>query len=434
MQMSDQNMDDSPKPTFNIGFGLAFFLVGALAGFAGLQFFLGKLPLLTEVLITASYLIFGLLIATFVIIFYFRNYLSKKLFGTSPKNVHTALQDTQKAANYVTDQITAHVLKDAPADIRDGVRALLPRLAYQLFWARLRNWWWQWILGIFIAVGGLTGTLLLMNQNELLQSQNNMIQRQMSLEEANRRSALVVLMSNILDKVDKEIEVQQKGMSLRAREATRYSLSQSLVGQIAALSHAFKPYKYMEGDTLIVKPLSPERGQLLTTLTALPLDTTTMKRIYKSATFQSADLKMAVLINAYLSSANMKEANLSHADLTYANLSDAYLSDANLSDADMRWAKLPWAILSNANLVSANLSKADLTHSTLSKADLSNADVGKANFSEANLKEATLKNIVDFKMEQASTVSSLFNCVALNDSIKVNLQKSHPHLFKDFDQ
>jgi hypothetical protein len=431
--MEAENQKETVRERFNVGASVAFFLVGIIAGFggyAGWQFFEGKLYFFTSVLVTVSYLLFGLLVITFVIIFYFRSYLSRKLFGVSPKNMHTALQDTQRAANYVTDRVAAYVLRDAPDDIRTGVRSLLPRLAHQVFWARLRNWWWQWILGIFVAIGGLTGTLLLMNQNKLLESQNEMIKRQMSLEEANRRSALVMLMSNIMDKVDREIETQQKGLTKKAREASRYSLSASLIGQIAALSHAFKPYKYMEGEALIPKALSPERGQLLTTLTALPLDTGTMNTIYRSATFRSADLKLAVLKDAYLSGADLREANLQGADLSDANLVATNATDAVFREVDAR----------KANLQFATLSRADFTGAILRSADLSNANADEVILSKAELRRAVMENThlaravfsqTTVSEEQAAVVSSLYQCQGLNDTLRRTLEQNHPHLFKN---
>ena len=98
---------------------------------------------------------------------------------------------------------------------------------------------WQFVLTFIIAC---IGSWLLVNQNDLLENQNTLIQRQMSLEEASRRSALVMLMSNIMDKVDDEIkeqksELRSKGISKAVVDTMKFSLSQSLIGQIAALSH-----------------------------------------------------------------------------------------------------------------------------------------------------------------------------------------------------
>jgi hypothetical protein len=263
-----------------------------------------------------------------------------------------------------------------------------------------------------------------MNQNELLNNQNTLIQRQMSLEEANRRSALVVLMSNIMDKVDREIEKQQdllpKGITKGARDSARFQLSQSLIGQIAALSHSFKPYRYMSGDTLISKPLSPERAQLLITLTLLPLDTVTLDKIYKSATFYSADLEFATLNNQYLSGANLIRANLTGADLRKVNLSRANLTDANLRGT----------FLHRANLRDANLSEANLSETYSRWADLSGANLIDANLSGANLGNADLSRTYYLKFEMLKLCRSLHECKGLPDDIIVKLKQEKPDIFE----
>lgn len=228
-----------------------------------------------------------------------------------------------------------------------------PRLGSGIFGIQKKCY--QYILNVILT---LIGTCLLFNQNLLLENQNTLIKHQMSLEEASRRSALVMLMSNIMDKVDKEIENQQKGLSESDLKKKRYKLSQSLIGQIAALSHSFKPYRYMSGDTLISRRLSPERGQLLITLALLPLDTSTLYEIYKSATFQEADLNFTKLIRA----------NLSGVDLRFSDLSGARLDSADLSGANLNWVDMSGAILDMAKLDNAELHQADLSEALLSGA------------------------------------------------------------------
>lgn len=202
----------------NILIGL---FVGILLGILGTFYLKGWLPKITDILLTASYIAFGVLVVSLIAVFGFRDYIARSIFGSAASRVGTALQDAQKAGDYLTDRVADQLLKDAPEDVRQGARSLLPRLTNLLLWARLRNWWWQWLFGIFVAIGGLAGTVLLMNQNDLLNSQNALIQRQMSLEEANRRSALVVLMSNIMDKVDREIERQQDALPEGVRDTAR---------------------------------------------------------------------------------------------------------------------------------------------------------------------------------------------------------------------
>jgi hypothetical protein len=281
--------------------------------------------------------------------------------------------------------------------------------------------------------------MLLMNQNELLQNQNGLlnnqntlIKHQMSLEEAGRRSALVVLMSNIMDKVDREIEEQKRA---NPRDSL-FSLSQSLIGQIAALSHSFKPYRYLvEGDTLILEPLSPERGQLLITLSMLPLDTLTLFQIYDASTFSNSDLKEAVLIGAVLVGANLVGANLVGANLTWADLRGADLRGADLSHADLRGANLSDADLTLADLILAYLSGANFQRASLKGADLIGAYLIETNLKDADLAFSDLRGAdlkdVSLSLGQAEDVESLEGCQNLHDSIKTSLLKTRSHLFED---
>jgi hypothetical protein len=367
-------------------------VIGILIGIIGFLVYQRHLPQVTRTLFTVTLTSFGVLVLSFILLYAFKKQITSFFFGSATANAGEVIEDAQRVTDALTDRFADTLLRDVAPDVRQRVRHVLPRLANWFIWSRFRNWWWQWILGIFVSLGGLTGTLLLMNQNELLEAQNikidsqtELMNQQMFLSEASRRSALVVLMSNIMDKVDDEIKDQKdeflkKGISKSAADTLKYSLSQSLIGQIAALSYSFKPYRYMEGDTLIAGPLSPERGQLLITLTLLPLDTFTLNKVYQLATFESSDLQDVVLVGAYLVGAELYGANLFKADLIDAILRRANLSEANLSGAD------------------------------LSGVDLHEAEV-------------TINQLSDSK--------SLYNCENLHDSLKLPLQQSHSQLFQE---
>jgi uncharacterized protein YjbI with pentapeptide repeats len=229
-------------------------------------------------------------------------------------------------------------------------------------------------------------------QNRLVTAQNKRLDQQTNLQEAERRSSLVFLFSNVMDAVDRE---------LKERNNKQRKLSKQLIGRIIALSASLKPYKYLtEGDTLTSVLLSPERGQLLIRLVESDLDSVTYLNIFRKANFEYADLKRANLSSAKLrdanlSSANLSSANLSSANLRGANLRNANLSDANLSDANLRNANLSFANLSFANLSAANLrfvnlSAANLSAANLRSSNLRNADLMYADLSSANLRSANL--------------------------------------------
>ncbi len=408
-------------------------LIGVLLGIGGLLAYKRYLPQVTQTFYIVTLTTFGVLIASIILIYAFKRQITTLIFGSATANAGEVIDDAQKVTDALIDRFAETLL---PQGERERVRHVLPRLTNWFIWNKFRNWWWQWVLGIFVSLGGITGTLLLIEQNakigkqtelldvqnnkieqqtglmdtqnllvslqnvkiteqtglmqeqnhlvtwqnnlveiqtKLSQNQNELIRHQLQLEESNRRGALVVLMSNIMDKIDDEISAQQNQYS--ASSMPKFKLSQSLIGQIVALSHSFKPYRYLDGNAPITRPLSPERGQLLITLTLLPLDSTTLDRIYQSATFESADLQNAVLDKAYLRGAN----------LIRANLSDAKLIEADLSWAKLRWAKLIGAQLNRANLNRATLSDTDFSGAYLNEAKLIEADLSDANLSNTNL-------------------------------------------------
>ena len=133
-------------------------------------------------------------------------------------------------------------------------------------------------------------TYILNNQNKLLQYQNTRLDQQINLEEGNRRSSLVFLMSNLMDKIGEEVK----------RPSNKGQLSEALISRIISLSQAFRPYRYLENDKLIDQPLSPERGQLLLSLLNSNLQEEVYQKIYAKANFSYADLAEANLVNAYL--------------------------------------------------------------------------------------------------------------------------------------
>lgn len=252
-----------------------------------------------------------------------------------------------------------------------------------------------WILvAAFIVAGGLLSSFLIHRQSTFfkaqLQQQNTKIQEQSELIESVRKGNLIFLMSNILDNVEEELK-------------NNSTLSDAVIARIAALSFSFKPYKYLEGDSLSAKEWSPERGQLLMALILMKMDSGSFSRIKQSTPFAGADLRGANLKNADLSGANLnavnlKETDLSDADLSRAGLKDANLwaanlNNANLSGADLKRSDLRYAELNGADLTFTNMDGAQLSGAQLMKADAREASIQYANLDGALLNEANLRGV-----------------------------------------
>lgn len=266
-----------------------------------------------------------------------------------------------------------------------------------------------WILvSVFIVFGGLISSFLIYKQNELFkiqtQHQNERIQEQSELIESVRRSNLLILMNDILDKVDDELKNNPDGM-----------LSDKTIASIvAAFNYSFIPYRYWEGDSLSEKKLSPEKGQLLLALSIKNIDSSSFDKIKLNAFFNGADLRALDLSGVDLSGSDLKGADLTDADLSGANFSGADLRDtnlgganlnrANLSGADLRRSDLSWTELNEAGLDSANLNGADLSNAQMRNADLRGAKFRAAKLDGALLNEANLEggNLIDASLKKAN--------------------------------
>lgn len=331
-------------------------LVGILLGIAGVLIYQGYLGQITGILLYVSLVFFGVVVLTFILVWGFKTYLTRLIFGSKMADSPDLIAEAQNIASELSDGVIDKVMENATEEQRENAKGLVLRLGNWFVWGRLRNWWWNWILGIFVSLGGLTGTLLLVNQNELLSNQNELlvnqnklVQNQMSLEEASRRGSLVVLMSNIFDKVDDEIAEQRAEMRRKGQmvtDSTKFKLSQSLIGQIAALSHSFKEYRFMDSDTMIGRPLSPERAQLLITICELPLDTLIREKIWQVSNFSDADLREMSRLGNFnfegvdftgvaFGGSNLHKANLRRASFLFADLRMADLTEANLNGATL---------------------------------------------------------------------------------------------------
>ena len=104
--------------------------------------------------------------------------------------------------------------------------------------------------------------------------------------------------------------------------------------------------------------------------------------------FSSCNFSYAFLQNAQLDGTNLSGANLSFANLKNADLNYSILSNADLQGAVVVGSSLHWAHLNGVNFAGANLEKADLTG-----ANLESAFLDKTNLNGVNLRLAYLQNL-----------------------------------------
>ncbi len=237
----------------------------------------------------------------------------------------------------------------------------------------IMNWTFRAIGLIIVGFVGLLGSVLLHNQNELIKKQNIRLDQQTYLQEAERRSSLVFLFSNIMDAINVEISNDYNQNNIR-------DLSPQLTGRIIALANRLKPYYFMQGDSLIESQISPERGQLLVTLIESHLADSTFSQIKQRSNFSFSDLNQANLSGVDLSGINLKNSNMVGANLSGAKLYGSDFTDSDLSGANFSNAKILETIFDDANLYRSNFRKAMGTTPVFSNSNLTRSNLQDTKF------------------------------------------------------
>ncbi|WP_147678720.1 pentapeptide repeat-containing protein [Algibacter pacificus] len=210
------------------------------------------------------------------------------------------------------------------------------------------------VMGLLIAI---LPTTLMFYQNRLIKKQNEKIEIQSHLAEASRRSSQMFIMGEVLSDVNSEMKTSGS-----------YKISNTLAGRVVSLSRAMKPYRYLVGNTLIEKPISPERGQLLITLCKSKMQPS----FFVDEILQESDFTKSELINAKLRHATLRDINLQESNLEGSDLMNVDLQNANLVNSNLKHLDLDDANLTNANLEDANLTGSFLIRTKLKGANLTN--------------------------------------------------------------
>ena len=248
---------------------------------------------------------------------------------------------------------------------------------------------------IAVASGGLLGfitlyflyqqNILLNNQNDLLTNQNMLIGQQSQLAEASRRSSQMFIMGEVLSDITKELNNVDNRFD---------TISQPLWSRVISVANAMMPYRYLENDKLIDKPLSPERGQLLTVISRSNVSEyrgRNLKVGLPFANFEYSDLK----------NVDLPFPNFTLLRLNYSDLSNSRMGFGEFYQTKFRHAVFVEAFLYKSNFDYADLSYSDMTGANLEFSSLSNTNLTGANLTNVRLTNTKIDNIIlcDTKMD-----------------------------------
>lgn len=391
-------------------------LIGAIVGLYGLGVLPGGYSQAISITTGAFFVVSFLFLLSVI----FRERIARLLF-TDIHDLDAFQADIKVLIESTAKSISDHVTKPFSEQQQARARKIAPRLANYLIWNKVRNWWFNILVTLFLGIGALTTTVLLVNQNKLLESQNKKVDVQNALIEGQRRSSLVLLMGNVLTDLSNEINRQKVGISadsLRELNSSGYSLSSPLIGRISSLGQGFLPYSLLLGGELTEGEFSPEKAQLLLAVVGSNLDSATLQSVFQRTSFSKS----------YLAEAKLDYVNLSRADLTSANFKEAHLTEATLNSTTLIKADLSGSDLTGANLTLAFMDSAVINNASLSYADLFAANINGANLSESLLMFANLNvaNLNHSKLTNAILYNTVMSGADLNhaDFTRANLTKA----------
>lgn len=243
-------------------------------------------------------------------------------------------------------------------------------------------------VGVFLLITSLLPTLLILlqvyylkGQNRLITGQNERMKQQTFLQEANRRSFTI----GIVDQMVKEVTAP--GGLTGSKLATNRT-------RLIAISKILKPYRYLDGDRLIEKPVSPERGYLLLSLLESSIPSTILNQKIDGITDER-----------FMSAINFSYAEMKNASVTEKNLKDIHLDFSNLEGSNFMKSQFTGTragIKTNGNKIENLYNKCSFTHAYLrsvifdfcdfTRCDFSNGDMLGTSFARSTLINVNFSN------------------------------------------
>ena len=226
-------------------------------------------------------------------------------------------------------------------------------------------------------------TILFDAQTYLIRNQNSLVQQQVLLSDASRRSAQTLIMGEVLSDLN---------MELKNKTNQEHILSKTLTGRIISLSRIMKPYRYLVNDTLISKPLSPERGQLLLSLLESAIDTSFLRiEIFKKGDFRYADLEGIVLSDKSLAELDLTGANLKNSKLQGCNIFKTNFVGAELSNSSIYFSYANKSVFIDCRCEGLSIIESSFEDSIFKKANLEHATFSSGTMKGSDLRETSLE-------------------------------------------
>ncbi|MGV3491728.1 MAG: pentapeptide repeat-containing protein [Devosia sp.] len=367
------------------GIALVVFIIGVVVGFPiatfGVEFLTNNAGMVFGLLF--GFLVLVLVIAAGVTIF--RQQIWQGLFKRGEVEMERFARPLSEVARFAALQ----KVQEATDSARDLAELVLARYA----WVSTRRWLMATITAFIAAIAALAGSALLFQQNQLLRTQiglmqdqnsrieeqNRFIQSQIELGEAQRSTSIV---PEILE-IGAQVAAEVANINTYAGDVPSIALlTPALQARITAASVAARPYRFLrspltdldenammssgllrrtdlaasgiireqisgtignvdmtgeQAGVMVDRPLSPERGQLISMLIYQGLtDFDTLN----GADFSFAEVRAATIARSLrFNLSSLRFANFDRQLFVAAEFNGAYLEHARFRFADINYSQ-----------------------------------------------------------------------------------------------
>lgn len=420
------------RKTPSLSLGLLIFGFGTAAGFLTAFMGLGVLQDATGIVLLLFLTVLMFIGAFGLLLVLFRKPLLRRLFGFAETQIELFAEPLTSVAKSAVNRDP----EGATAAARDLVHLTLARYA----WISTRRWIIGSLTALIAAMAALAGTMLLFQQNDLLEAQNARIDQQIfQIEEQTRLNQYTVQLAEAARNAELVVEItgiaQQLGLAVdramaragdaEAQAGTRtmdgslpvldplQDLNLGLIMRIASASQATKPYQFLDvgitpndQEALNFAAIQRHRNTLPKTYAALqrfaglpdPDDRIRITdrpaspergqllfslmqsgiRDMELLSFRGLDLSYAYAPEIKLFLTSFQIARLAYADFSHADINGADFGGAWLTNARFRKARI-------YNTSFSSVAGADIKPPFSTDIDIYNTTIGGADFGEAFL-------------------------------------------------
>lgn len=390
------------------------FVIGAISVFIGQEVFTKSIDTFFNITV-ALILIFAII--TIIVVISWKKIISL-LFGKVVE-IKNEVEDDLEG-------VVSGVLDSNKLEATNSVKNLSEKVLRYIVWRDTKANLFLIFQSLFILMGAIVGSIFIRNQNDLIKIQNNLIEKeivrldqQTYLQEAERRSGLVFLFSNIMDLLDQELKEDYNSDGIR-------NISPQLSGRIISLSQRLQPYKFLDGDTLSKDALSPERGQLLINILKSDLDQETLDILLSESNFQYSLFSGITFSKVALNSIDLSYSTFNRVTFDSVIFNDAVFDKVNFNKISFNTTVFSFAQFENSKIGIAgnhdlSLEYSDLINSVILEEEFSFIGNNFLGITHSDVKNSVINGSFDILDLSDSKISNLD---LIGESKKMNIQNT----------